>query len=64
MEKKLASLFDFQKFEANPALQRVIDSVHARYGARMLSDEELDLVNAAGAPEAGKKLPETDDRLR
>ena len=64
MEKKLKNLFDYQKFESNPARQSVIDSVHRRYGARMLTDEELGLITAAGAPEVGRKLPEADDKLK
>ena len=51
MENKLSLLFDYQKFEKNPELQAVIDTVHARYTARKLSDEEADWVNAAGRPE-------------
>ena len=56
MEKTLKSLFEFQKFEGNPALQQVINSVHARYSvhtrpsARELSLDELEWVAAAGMP--------------
>ena len=50
MERKLAALFDYQKFEGNQDLQRVIDAVHARVARRELSVEELVLVNAAGDP--------------
>ena len=57
MQKTLKSLFDFQKFEGNPALQQVIDSVHARYAVRELSLDEMDWVAAAGTPDQkpGKK---------
>ena len=51
VEKKLSLLFDYQKFAQNPELQRVIDKVHARFSKRELSDEEADLVAAAGQPE-------------
>ena len=51
MEKKLSLLFDYQKFEQNPELQKVIDSVHARFSKRMLSDDEADMVFAAGQSE-------------
>ena len=67
MEKKLRALFDFQKYEQNADLQSVIDRVHARYSnsARMLSDDEADLVAAAGMPETAMKkrkgLLEKDD---
>ena len=49
MEKRLQQLFDFQRFEQNSDLAKVIDSVHARYSRRQLSLEELDYVNAAGS---------------
>ena len=67
LEKKLRALFDFQKYEQNADLQSVIDRVHARYSnsARMLSDDEADLVAAAGMPETAMKkrkgLLEKDD---
>ena len=41
MEKLLAGLFDFQKFEKEPALQSVIDEVEARYFCAELSDNAL-----------------------
>ena len=53
MEEKLSLLFDFQLFEREPELQSVIDTVRARFSpARELSDDEADLVAAAGQPEA------------
>ena len=55
MEKKLRSLFDYQDFAKNADLQAVIDAVHGRYAARMLSDDEADLVAAAGSPETAIK---------
>ena len=56
MENKLRALFDFQKFDRNADLQNVIDNVHARYSARMLTDEEADMVNAAGVINTGKTI--------
>lgn len=50
MEKKLKALFDFQKYEQNPRLNRLIAETEQR-GARALSDEDLFFVNAAGVPE-------------
>ena len=50
MEKKLKALFDFQKFEGNPALQSVIDSVHSRYSRTELNLDEVEWVSAAGTP--------------
>lgn len=49
MEKLLVALFDFQRFERNEALQRVLDETGAR---RMtpLTDAELESLSAAGDP--------------
>ena len=58
MESTLKSLFEYQKFENRPSLQRIIDSVHARYAACELSDDEAELVNAAGSPQLER--PKTD----
>lgn len=57
MERKLKNLFDYQKFEGNPALQSVIDSVHSRYPVRELNMDEMEWVNAAGtlAPRSAKE---------
>ena len=49
MDKLLKSLFDYQRFEQQPELQKVIDSVHARYSMRELNLDELEYV-AAAAP--------------
>ena len=59
LEEKLSLLFDYQTFEGNADLQAVIDAVHARCGAQALSDDEAELVAAAGMPgaEQKKKLP-------
>ena len=51
---ELSRLFDFQRFEKNARLQRVIDEAHRRIEARELTDDELDQVAAAGAPDAAK----------
>ncbi len=55
MEKRLKQLFDYQKFEGNSDLQLIIDSVHARYGVKELSMDEMEFVSAAGTPDALKK---------
>ena len=62
MEKKLSLLFDYQKFQQNPELQHVIDSVHARFRKQKLSDDEADMVFAAGQPEIAslRKKPQKD----
>jgi len=60
MENKLKALFDYQKFEGNPALQSVIDSVHSRYAVRELSLDEMEWINAAGEPHPPVKAEEKD----
>ena len=50
MEKKLKTMFDYQKFENNSALQQVINSVHSRWSTRELSMDEMEWVSAAGTP--------------
>ena len=50
MEKKLKSLFEFQKFERNADLESLIKESENRY-ARELSDDDLFLVAAAGEPD-------------
>ncbi len=52
MDKKLKTLFDFQRFDGNRDLQDVIDSVHAKYAKRELDLDELEMVNAAGDPDS------------
>jgi hypothetical protein len=49
-EKLLAGLFDFQRFERSPALQRVIDGVETRYFGEELTDDALKNISAAGDP--------------
>ncbi len=48
-EKRLKKLFDFQKFEQNQKLAKMINE--AELHPVELSDEELMLVTAAGEPE-------------
>ena len=63
MEGKLKTLFDYQKFEGNSELQRVIDSVHARYAVKELSLGEMEWVSAAGIPEKStRKKDKNADR--
>ncbi len=51
LDKELSLLFDYQRFEQNEELQKIIDRVNARFPTRKLSDDEADLVAAAGLPE-------------
>ena len=46
-EKKLKKLFDYQRFEKNEKLEKLIRETESRY-AKELSDADLSLVNAAG----------------
>lgn len=50
MEKKLRSLFEFQRFEGNRELQSLIEETEKR-SAQALSDDDLWMVNAAGVPD-------------
>lgn len=52
MENKLKRLFDYQKFAPNPRLDGMLADAERRCTA-ILSDEALDLVSAAGEPDAG-----------
>lgn len=50
MERKLARLFDYQKYEPNSRLDSIIKDVESRYMGEMelMSDDELGMLNAAG----------------
>lgn len=50
MEKKLASMFEFQRFAANPRLSKLIADTESCYSGA-LDDDDLWMVNAAGLPE-------------
>ena len=60
MSRTLKQLFDYQRFEKNPELQQVIDSVHERYARRELSMDDMEMVNAAGVTEIPDKLKKKD----
>ena len=72
MEKTLARLFDYQKYESNSRLDKIIKGVEERYPRELqaMTDDELMNVNAAGntdavylkALEARKIDPEKKDR--
>ena len=48
-ERRLTNLFDRQRFFRDPALERLVAETESRCpGGQALSDEELDLVSAAG----------------
>lgn len=47
MERKLVNLFDRQRFERNAKLADIVSDVENRY-AKALSDDDMELVSAAG----------------
>lgn len=47
MENKLKSLFEYQKFENNSRLAKLIRETESRYGTE-LSEDELSMISAAG----------------
>ena len=57
MERKLFQAFDRQRFQQNARLASIIGDVERRY-ARALTDDDLEMVSAAGAAE-----PMMDERL-
>ena len=57
MERKLFQAFDRQRFQQNARLASIIGDVESRY-ARVLNDDDLERVSAAGAAE-----PVMDERL-
>ena len=46
--KKLSQAFDYQKFQHNPRLDAITRDVESRYTKAALSDDDLELVSAAG----------------
>ena len=61
MENVLKRLFDYQKFEGNKNLQRVIDGVENRYATRELNLDEMEWVAAAGDIQIQEKDPFKQD---
>ena len=60
-EKRLRSLFDFQRFAGSQRLDALIRAVGLPGDVRELSDDELEL-NAAGEPEAWRSLTDGDKK--
>ena len=50
MERKLFQAFDWQRFQSNERLASIISDVESRY-ARVLTDDDLEMVSAAGVAE-------------
>ncbi|MBP0973455.1 MAG: hypothetical protein J5851_06045 [Oscillospiraceae bacterium] len=64
MELKLRKLFDYQQFEQDPRLKAMLDDANKRAGFAEqdegeLSDDDVDLLNAAGTQVAD---PEKEKR--
>lgn len=57
MSKKLKSVFEYQRFEQNPELEEMIADTESRYGISELSEDELDMVVAAGETRFHRELP-------
>ena len=57
MERKLFQAFDRQRFQQNARLASIIGDMESRY-ARALTDDDLEMVSAAGVKE-----PIRDERL-
>lgn len=62
MEKKLKKLFDYQRFEQNAKLEKLIQETESRY-AKELSEEDLSLVSAAGEIKEEQKTFEDDHHI-
>ena len=61
VEAKLKLLFDFQKYENNSRLARMIEEAE---GYAELSDESLSFVNAAGEPNISRVRSTTEPEKR
>ena len=55
---KLSQAFDFQKFQHNPKLDAITREVESRYDKAALSDDDLELVSAAGVATVPPMNPE------
>ena len=59
MERMLRRVFDYQRFSPNRRLSAMIEEVENRY--RLLDEEELSLVAAAGDTDITNELLEKKD---
>ena len=62
MEKKLKKLFDYQRFEQNAKLEKLIQETESRY-EKELSEEDLSLVSAAGEIKEERKTFADDHHI-
>ena len=63
-EKLLKGLLDFQRFERESALQRLLDETEARYFGEELSEDALRTLSAAGDPFAKTPDPKKREKPR
>lgn len=56
--KKLSQAFDFQKLQQNPKLAGIVRETEGRYAKTTLSDDDLELVSAAGETTVPTMNPE------
>ena len=61
MERNVKRLFDYQKFARNPRLEAMLSEAEGRYD-RGLSDDDLELVSAAGLGVLVVHNPEESDQ--
>lgn len=59
-EKTLSALFDYQLFENEPSLRKLIDEVENEYGTE-ISDDDLSLVSTAGETTSAEKHRDKKD---
>jgi len=64
IEKLLSRLFDFQRFEKNKDLQRIINEVEDSYERTFLADSELSLVAGGKEIQEDKKEDKSDTELQ
>ena len=62
MEQKLRRIYEYQRYENNPRLKKMLDDALGRYdfsGEGELSDDDVSVLNAAGTtvskPDTGKE---------
>lgn len=56
MENKLRNLFDYQRFEQNDNLKKLIDDTHRRMRITVISDDLMRNISAAGDPSTNIEL--------
>lgn len=61
MEKKLKSMFEYQRFAQNSRLSKLIAETENRY-AHELNDDDLWMVNAAGEADLARQDPKNNKK--